>query len=96
MTEEYSAKHVLYQAFKEYWHKEREFASDVELLQKLIRYSEYFVNLYYKKPDGKYLEVLSDFQSMESMMPALSFWSCQSGIISIRLFRRSNTLKLSM
>lgn len=87
MTEEYSAKHVLYQAFKEYWHKERESASDVELLQKLVRYSEYFVNLYYKKPDGKYLEVLSDFQSMESMMPApfvleLSEWYYFDKVIS--------------
>lgn len=87
MTEEYSAKHVLYQAFKEYWHKERESASDVELLQKLVRYSEYFVNLYYKKPDGKYLGVLSDFQSMESMMPApfvleLSEWYYFDKVIS--------------
>ena len=87
MTEEYSAKHVLYQAFKEYWQKERESASDVELLQKLVRYSEYFVNLYYKKPDGKYLEVLSDFQSMESMMPApfvleLSEWYYFDKVIS--------------
>lgn len=87
MTEEYSAKHVLYQTFKEYWYKERESASDVELLQKLVRYSEYFVNLYYKKPDGKYLEVLSDFQSMESMMPApfvleLSEWYYFDKVIS--------------
>lgn len=87
MTEEYSAKHVLYQAFKEYWHKERESASDVELLQKLVRYSEYFVNLYYKNPDGKYLGVLSDFQSMESMMPApfvleLSEWYYFDKVIS--------------
>ena len=70
ITGEYSAKHILYQAFKEYWHKEREVSSDADLLQKLVRYSGYFARLYYDKPEGKYAEVLSDFQSMESMMPA--------------------------
>lgn len=70
ITGEYSAKHILYQAFKDYWHKEREVSSDAELLQKLVRYAGYFARLYYNKPEGKYSEVLSDFQSMESMMPA--------------------------
>lgn len=66
----YSAKHVLYQAFKNYWYEERKKYSDAELLEKLVRYSNYFASLYYKAPTGKYSEILSDFQSLESMMPA--------------------------
>ncbi len=87
ITGEYSAKHILYQAFKNYWYKEKEVSSDVELLQKLVRYSEYFSSLYYDKPAGEYTEILSDFQSMESMMPApfvlgLSEWYWQDKVIS--------------
>ncbi|MDF9824452.1 hypothetical protein M2475_000830 [Breznakia sp. PF5-3] len=70
ITGEYSAKHVLYQAFKNYWHEESNLSTDAELLQKLVRYSDYFDKLYYQAPAGKYAEILSDFQNMESMMPA--------------------------
>lgn len=70
ITGEYSAKHVLYQAFKNYWYEKRETLSEIELLQNLVRYSGYFSTLYYQKPTGKFKEILSDFQSMESMMPA--------------------------
>lgn len=70
ITGEYSAKRILYQAFKDYWHKERETSTDVELLQKLVRYSGYFSKLYYQEPTGEFTDVLSDFQNMESMMPA--------------------------
>ncbi|WP_258078856.1 hypothetical protein [Enterococcus faecium] len=51
ITGEYSAKHILYQAFKDYWHKERDVSSDAELLQKLVRYAGYFARLYYNKPE---------------------------------------------
>lgn len=87
ITGEYSAKHALYQAFKDYWYREMKISSDAELLQKLVRYSKYFADLYYEKPKGKYLEVLSDFQSMNSMMTApfvlgLSEWFYQDKLIS--------------
>ena len=69
MTGEYSAKHVLYQAFKNYWRDQKELNYD-ELLEKLVRYSSYFSSLYLKEPSGKYADVLKDFQNIESMMPA--------------------------
>lgn len=69
ITGEYSDQRVLYQAFKNYWHEQGNIKDD-ELLKKLVRYSEYFSLLYLKTPSGKYAEVLKDFQSMESMMPA--------------------------
>ena len=69
ITGEYSAKHVLYQAFKDYWYKQKDINDD-ELLEKLVRYSGYFSSLYLKVPSGKHANVLKDFQSMESMMPA--------------------------
>ncbi|MCI1902453.1 MAG: DUF4357 domain-containing protein [Enterococcaceae bacterium] len=70
ITGEYSAKHVTYQAFKDYYHEARKTESDAALLEKLVRYSDYFAKLYYSEPAGKYAEVLADFQSFESMMPA--------------------------
>ena len=69
ITGEYSAKHILYQAFKNYWHKQENITDD-ELLEKLVRYAGYFSSLYIKEPDGKYADILKDFQSVESMMPA--------------------------
>ena len=69
ITGEYFAKHILYQAFKDYWNKQKNLG-DEELLEKLVRYSEYFSFLYLELPSGKYTDVLKDFQSMESMMPA--------------------------
>lgn len=69
ITGEYSAKHVLYQAFKDYWNGQKN-RSDDDLLEKLVRYSGYFSLLYLESPSGKYADVLKDFQSMESMMPA--------------------------
>jgi len=69
ITGDYSAKHILYQAFKDYWHEQKN-VSDDEILAKLVRYSGYFSSLYLKDPSGKYADVLKDFQSMESMMPA--------------------------
>ncbi|WP_243129455.1 DUF262 domain-containing protein [Weissella soli] len=69
ITGEYSAKHVLYQAFKDYWNEQKN-RSDDDLLEKLVRYSGYFSLLYLESPSGKYADVLKDFQSMESMMPA--------------------------
>lgn len=87
ITGKYSAKHVLYQAFKNYWYEEREKFSDAKLLEKLVRYSNYFASLYYKKPEGKYSEIVNDFQSLESMMPApfileLSEWYYKDKLIT--------------
>ncbi|MEY8443802.1 DUF4357 domain-containing protein [Lactococcus ileimucosae] len=87
ITGKYSAKHVLYQAFKDYWYEEREKSSDAKLMEKLVRYSNYFASLYYKKPTGKYSEIQSDFQSLESMMPApfvleLSEWYYKDQLIT--------------
>lgn len=67
---EYYLKHVLYQAFKDYYNLEKENNTDAQLLEKLVRYAYYFNNLYYKKPEGKYIKILTDFQNIESMMPA--------------------------
>ncbi|EKF50739.1 hypothetical protein C426_1882 [Lactococcus garvieae DCC43] len=87
ITGTYSAKHILYQAFKNYWYKERESFSDAELLEKLVRYSDYFASLYYRTPTGKYAEIINDFQSLESMMPApfilgLSEWYYKDKLIT--------------
>lgn len=87
ITGEYSAKHILYQAFKDYWHEAEKDSNDSELLEKLVRYAGYFANLYYKAPAGKYGEIISDFQSMESMMPApfvlgISEWYYQDNKIT--------------
>lgn len=68
ITGGYSVKRILYQAFKDYWHEQENTAA--ELLEKLVRYSKYFSSLYLTSPSGKYADVLKDFQSMESMMPA--------------------------
>lgn len=70
ITGEYSAKHILYQAFKSYWYEAKNTETDSALLEKLVRYADYFTKLYFDTPQGKYSEVISDFQSLESMMPA--------------------------
>lgn len=69
VTGTYFSKNILYQSFKNYWYEQVDI-SDEELLEKLVRYSTYFSFLYLQSPAGKYDEILKDFQSMESMMPA--------------------------
>ena len=61
ITGEYSPKHILYQAFKDYWYETREIETTTELLEKLVRYSNYFSNLYYKEPSGKYSKLYLTF-----------------------------------
>ncbi|MDR3190911.1 MAG: DUF4357 domain-containing protein [Lactobacillaceae bacterium] len=70
VTGEYTAKNLLYSAFKNYWLEKVKSSSDEELIKKVVRYAKYFEILYYKQPSGQYKEILSDFQSQESMMPA--------------------------
>lgn len=91
ITGEYSAKHILYQAFKDYWHKAKRTSTDAELLEKLVRYSGYFANLYINQANGQYENVISDFQNMDSMMPApfvlgLSEWYYNEGKITEQQF----------
>ena len=90
ITGEYSSKNVLYQEFKKYWN-EQENENDEKLLKKLVRYSKYYSSLYLKTPSGKYADVLYDFQSMDSMMPApfmlgVSEWYFYDGAITEEQF----------
>lgn len=91
ITGEYSSKQVLYQVFKNYWYDARKISTDDELLEKLVRYSNYFGDLYIHPPHGDFQEIMSDFQSMKSMMPApfvlqLSEWYHYENKISEKQF----------
>lgn len=67
---EYSSKQILYSSFKKYWIEQTEQTSETIILDKLVRFSEYFSLLYYKEPVGPYKVIIQDFQNIESMMAA--------------------------
>ena len=66
----YPSKSAVYVAFKDFWSDENREISDDELLAKITRMAKYYRIMYKDEPAGTYAQIISDFQHIDSKMPA--------------------------
>lgn len=87
VTEQYANKHLLYEAFKVYWYEATQTINEQQLLQKIIRFAQYFDKLYYQTPTGQYADVIYDLQNIGTRATAplllgLSEWYYNGKLIT--------------